>query len=310
MSQLSPLNHRLSESDRHAYLDALGVTQWLPKNQPLNAAELSPPLAHQDKLQEPSAEKAPSAEKEPLVSGAENRPNQLNSEQFHQASEDLESKTPAVNVSATHETPKIEPDNQQPSSSTQAKTQDQDVSPQQSEVKGEQSNEASPQYYLKTVNWTNAVLSEENAKKLLIICRHQIEQPANSFARANSPSQFMTDFINCFNHLMAGFNKEFKVSLAHLSAAGLSEECVALSDAMQTNQPTAVLLLGDETVANLLGEALNVANARSQMHRLADGTPALVSYHPFDLIQNPALKRLAYEDLVLANELLTQEQAS
>lgn len=159
--------------------------------------------------------------------------------------------------------------------------------------------------YLKLVNWTNQNIREENSKKLLIICRHQIDQPANSFARQNSPSQFMLDYINALIGLVAEPSFELRVQLAHLSEAGLSKDSIAMDDVLHDSKPDLVLVLGDETAVHLLDQKADVASLRGRLVSLGKNQKAMVSYHPYSLIKNSGLKPLALDDLtVVANYLL------
>lgn len=161
--------------------------------------------------------------------------------------------------------------------------------------------------YLKMVNWSNQIVKQENAKQLLIICRHQIEQPANSFARTHSPSQFMLDYINALLGLLTGQSFELNIRLAHLSEAGLGENAIAMQDVLQKELPDLVLVLGDETVSHLLGNQTTVASLRGQLINLQSPCSALVSYHPFSLIENPSLKSLAFDDLSMVAEYLIND---
>ena len=164
--------------------------------------------------------------------------------------------------------------------------------------------------YLKLVNWTNQNIREESSKKLLIICRHQIDQPANSFARQNSPSQFMLDYINALIGLVAEPSFELKVQLAHLSEAGLSNESIPMDEVLCDSKPDLVLVLGDETAAHLIDPKADVASLRGRLVSLGQNQKALVSYHPYSLIENSSLKSLALNDLIgLANYLSQNSRA-
>ena len=158
--------------------------------------------------------------------------------------------------------------------------------------------------FLKLVNWTSHKLETENCKTLLIICRHQIDQPANSFATASSPSQFMLDYIQGFQSILGQNSSGINIRLAHLSEAGLGNSSVPMGKVLESTQPDIVLILGDETVAHLFGEDATVANKRGQLIELKNNFEAFVSYHPFSLIENSSLKSLAFDDLInLANYL-------
>ena len=153
-------------------------------------------------------------------------------------------------------------------------------------------------------------MTDAAVKKVMIICRHQIDQPANSFARMNGPSQFMTDYIAALNALLDNSDTQVSIQLAHLSAAGLSADSQPLSEVLSDCQPDLILALGEETINQLFGEELSVASARGKLNSIEERYKVLSSYHPFSLIKNPSLKRLALEDLVLISQLLTNQLSS
>lgn len=162
-------------------------------------------------------------------------------------------------------------------------------------------------HYLKLVNWQNNLLKEEGCKKLLVICRHQIDQPASSFATASSPSQFMLDYINSLLSLLESNDIHIKVELAHLATAGLTEESTPMDKHLSDNSPDLVLVLGDETVKHLLDESLEVSKVRGQLLKYENNQSLMVSYHPYSLITNPAIKSLALEDLKEVSRCLLSE---
>lgn len=150
--------------------------------------------------------------------------------------------------------------------------------------------------YLKMVNWKQDSSAD---KKLLIICRHQKDQPAQSFATANSPSQFMRDYLQAINEQLARTNQlSVQTDLGHLAQAGLSDDSQPMGNLIRQIEPDLILLLGDEGIKPLLNLDSNVADVRGKFHTLQD-KHLLVSYHPYSLIQDPQLKKLALQDLVL-----------
>lgn len=167
-----------------------------------------------------------------------------------------------------------------------------------------------PNRFLKLVSWTNQNIGEQHSKSILIVCRHEIDQPANSFARQNSPSQFMLDYINALIGLVQPLPVELKIQLAHLSEAGLSNDSIPMDKVLVDCKPDLILLLGDETVAHLFGAQVDVASVRGRLLELEQDLKALASYHPYSMIKNPGLKSLAQQDLLnLASYLLHSDRA-
>lgn len=83
-----------------------------------------------------------------------------------------------------------------------------------------------------------------------------------------------------------------------------SEELQACAPFLQGQlaliKPRIVLALGRFAVQALLGSEAPIGRLRGQVHRLADGTPVVVSYHPAYLLRQPQEKARAWEDLCLA----------
>jgi uracil-DNA glycosylase len=65
-------------------------------------------------------------------------------------------------------------------------------------------------------------------------------------------------------------------------------------------QPRMVLLFGRVAAQSLLGTEEPLGKLRGRVHRLADGRPAIVTYHPAYLLRQPQDKTKAWEDLCLA----------
>ena len=161
------LNQSLDESTRQAYLAAMQVVQWEPS---AIEQESQPMLEAQSEKFAPSQAPVEINETANVIAVEK-------SEDMPAETQQQESTINAGEIlSVESDTHKGESNNQPQLSSEETTSQ-----------------EVSTSHYLKMVNWTSTVLSEENASSLLIICRHQVDQPANSFARSNSPSQFMMD---------------------------------------------------------------------------------------------------------------------
>lgn len=83
-----------------------------------------------------------------------------------------------------------------------------------------------------------------------------------------------------------------------------SEELQACAPFLQGQlaliKPKVVLALGRFAVQALLGSEAPIGRLRGQVHRLGDGTPVVVSYHPAYLLRQPQEKARAWEDLCLA----------
>lgn len=65
-------------------------------------------------------------------------------------------------------------------------------------------------------------------------------------------------------------------------------------------KPRVVLALGRYAAQALLNTEAAIGSLRRRVHRLPDGTPVVVSYHPAYLLRQPLEKARAWEDLCLA----------
>lgn len=84
-----------------------------------------------------------------------------------------------------------------------------------------------------------------------------------------------------------------------LPADGL-EPAAGLQQALAALRPAMVLLLGLGAARAVLGSREPLGRLRAGMHRLADGTPAVVSYDPAYLLRAPEAKAAAWADLCRA----------
>lgn len=69
-------------------------------------------------------------------------------------------------------------------------------------------------------------------------------------------------------------------------------------------KPRIVLAMGRFAVQAVLGSEEPIGRLRGKVHRLLDGTPVVVSYHPAYLLRQPTEKAKAWEDLCLAARAL------
>ncbi len=95
-----------------------------------------------------------------------------------------------------------------------------------------------------------------------------------------------------------------------LNSIGLSSEDVCLKSSLspdlpqeiKKNPPQLLLALGS-AVQFLLHQPLHTL--RGKIHDY-NGIPLIVSYHPTELLQHPADKKYAYQDLLRVQQIFTQ----
>jgi DNA polymerase len=82
------------------------------------------------------------------------------------------------------------------------------------------------------------------------------------------------------------------------------EEAVACSGFLQRQvaliQPKIILVVGRIAAQNLLHTDAPLGTLRGRVHRLENGVPVVVTYHPAYLLRSPQEKRKAWADLCLA----------
>jgi len=293
---VSNQSNLISETTRFAYLQAMDVTCWLPKEmEQLNAIQTA---VVKTASQSSKNQLADSQVVENQVVENQAAENQIVEDQI---GEDQIGESQANNIGHSQSSDMTHPPTEQAKAKKHTDSIEPEIENLELKINQQQASNAiqnSPtNQYLKLVNWTNQNLKEQGAKQLLIICRHQVDQPANSFARSNAPSQFMSDYIQALNSFVSSQPFEIKIQLAHLSEAGLGKDSLPMEQVVQEIKPDVALILGDETIAQLSGNSDNVASLRGRLVELGSLPKAIVSYHPFSLIENPALKALALADL-------------
>ncbi|WP_196138443.1 hypothetical protein [Aliikangiella sp. G2MR2-5] len=304
------LPQQLEDSARSQYLEAMGITWWVPKAHP--EADKSIETFIDERAQSNSLEDSDSSSGQKTF-----YPNEVEREDNNSHLSHSESSKPASCIDRDLETKPVigdELDSNCDGQSLLSNTADNlkalesneghlvtgDTGSSKKDTLEDFTTELKLKGYLKLVNWKGGDFA---GKSVMVLCRHDTEQPAQSFARPHGPSQFMSDYLDAFKGMLV--NQEVQFSMGHLAEAGLGENSVLLSDSLSELNPDLVLLLGDEAVKLLLGEQQSLAEYRGRVIQLADTFPTIISYHPYSLISEPSLKRLAYEDLKLAAKVFS-----
>lgn len=259
MNQKSVEFEPLSEAQRLAYLQAMAVPLWVPRDSvDLEQTDVEPVIAEQADVQvKPVEPVLPSSQPESV----RQEPKQVDVVSSESASD---------SIAENH----IDSADRQKNQSFAG--------------------------YLKVVAWRSNPAAE---RKMLVICRHHKDQPAQSFARANSPSLFMADYLRSLDTYLADAGIDLQVQLAHLAEAGIAADSLPMTQKLVEFEPEIILLLGEEGVSHLFGADAQLAELRGQIKQV-NNIQTVVSYHPYSLIKNPALKKLALEDLKLLVNIL------
>ena len=302
----NPVTEPLTEAQRFAYLKAMDVSLWILREDSVEGfSEQTPSSEASNEEVSPAERQADSQAHEAI----ENHPAQrsaISGSQFETGSEvDSESKRETgsqVETSADKAALEEALSSElqvEPAASSTAESID-------SPLVGSNASQSADgkviPHFVKMVPWQSGAPSNDS---LLIVCRHQVDQPAQSFARPSSPSQFMMDYISALQ-TFRDTDDPCHVQLGHLSQAGLGKDCSPLEKVFSDYKPKVTLILGEETVKELFGDKANVADLRGKKVDLSDGRACIISYHPYSLIKNPQLKPLALDDLKLVKALLEQ----
>jgi len=281
---MSPIEQQqLSETERFAYLQAMDIPLWVPRDALDGGQAVEEAEAIQDDV---GGDLSDSNLSDSNIAGG----NESGAFEAGERESDKRniSENLATNPSAAPHSTAVS----SPTSNAQAST---------AADSGESQTSQPVAHYLKMVPWSAGVQSN---RSVLIICRHQTDQPAQSFARPNSPSQFMTDYIQALREFLDEEKDDCFIKMGHLSQAGLGKGCADFAEVLKEVKPKLILVLGDETVKELFGKDSEVADLRGRTLTFEPQYHCIVSYHPFSLIKNPALKKLALEDLKLSASLL------
>jgi hypothetical protein len=287
---------QLDEALRLQYLEALNVTQWVLREEPDLVVNVPQQSESQAQFPQPAHSQQTAESRHTL--------------EFNQAisakNDDLDKvDSTEMEVSNNASSPQLQTNTKDAAQETSDLSDVTNVS--HAKLTAENSTDFTmAQHFLKLVNCS---LNQQAENKILIICRHQKDQPAHSFAKASAPSQFMQDYLGALVGLAKAKNIELNTQLAHLSEAGLGADCQKIETVFTDLKPRMVLMLGDEAVKNTLGPEHSVATTRSQVLSLFGEVPIVVSYHPYTLIKNPQLKKSAFEDLIFVSQMLAQSSA-
>lgn len=291
----------LKAHERMAYLQAMDVTIWEPRSNSLVGSRLTDEQGFESESENELYSLSASGE-----AGLESVHDSSATTEFEQSGSQILS-TISSNVDSLQGT-------ETPADSSQSiaiSTSEEDVylptDRQEIEIDSQagsvqnKSIENNHNRFLKMVNWKS---TNGEAKRLLVICRHQPDQPAQSFAQPGSPSGFMRDYLKALDAFFSNHEGALQVSLAHLTEAGIGSDNEPMSLKLEQLKPDLILLLGDEGVRSLFDSTEQVASFRGRLHQLGE-LSVLVSYHPYTLIKNPPLKKLAQEDLSLLVKVLS-----
>ena len=90
------------------------------------------------------------------------------------------------------------------------------------------------------------------------------------------------------------------------------EEAAACSAFLQRQieliQPKVVLAVGRIAAQNLLHSDVPIGKLRGHVHRLENGLPLVVTYHPAYLLRSPLEKRKSWSDLCLARQVMQESE--
>ena len=127
-----------------------------------------------------------------------------------------------------------------------------------------------------------------------------LETPTPDEPRAGEAGDLL---LNMLRAMQLADKPRVLVAPVRRAQATAQENQDRLAQVLQHTQPVVVLALGLGAARAVLGGSEPLGRLRSSEHRLADGTPLVVSYAPADLLRQKSAKRDAWADLQRAMAL-------
>lgn len=127
-----------------------------------------------------------------------------------------------------------------------------------------------------------------------------LETPTPDAPRAGEAGDLL---LNMLRAMQLADNPRVFVAPVRRAPAMAQENEERLAQAVQQVQPVVVLALGLGAARAVLGGSEPLGRLRVSEHRLAGGTPLVVSYAPADLLRQKSAKRDAWADLQRAMAL-------
>ncbi|MCO7225379.1 hypothetical protein [Pleionea sp. CnH1-48] len=140
-----------------------------------------------------------------------------------------------------------------------------------------------------------------------VLCRHEVGQPAGSFVNHGRPSKTLANLLNAIEYFVTeAVEEDYSESLfyAQVTGAGLSDASQAVAPLLEEHPPKALLLMGAATANQLTGEERSLEEWQSRQWTLADSTPFIVTYHPYDIYQSPLLKKHLMSELEMLRSMI------
>ncbi|MEE4245106.1 MAG: hypothetical protein V2I33_06830 [Kangiellaceae bacterium] len=275
----------MEEQQRLAYLQAMGITQWTLRGQEAIGEQplVQAPLAQESSVQVSVVQEATLNQQETAVDVKRVRSSNDNLEQSSAA----EPRDNSVAVDG-------------PAISPTAVAAEPDLS------KSAETSVASTQRNSKYLVLPNNRQWQE--RPIAILCRHS-GQPAESFYHRQRPSKTVANISQALVALAEdmGQNIESQINFALVADTALSEQARSLDDVKQSCQPQAFLVMGEAAANQLLEEQRSFAEWQLKTWKTKQDIPFVVTYHPFDIFNNPSVKQVVQQDLIRLLSLLSND---
>lgn len=145
---------------------------------------------------------------------------------------------------------------------------------------------------------------------LTLVCRHEAGQPSESYILRGNPSKTVANLLKALNVFMTGeVGVELlnATNLAQLASTPLSDSARETSVTLRDNSPKALLVMGASTANHLLNENRTMGEWQVKTWRTPEDIPVVITYHPYEIYQSPILKKQVMQDLITLSHYLRDE---
>ncbi len=154
---------------------------------------------------------------------------------------------------------------------------------------------------------------------ILLLCLHQPEYSIHSYLKNGYPSKLLAGFKQCITYLysqQSALSTSKKSTLtaqaippplittAQLTQTSLNKEAYHANDYFTQNKPSLLFLFGEKTANHLTQTQQSLPEWQGKLWHYCETIPFVVYPHPFELQQNPKLKKQVLQDLLRMQQSL------
>ncbi len=293
-------------SDTHAYLQAMDITWWVPRQSDSDSVVRS--------------DKAQNEQSKEEVRGV--------STNALESSESIEPISPVEPVTSIESANRVEPEKQAERPFEPLHPVEQAAEPQPGHPEPPTDKPRRPLNDLTETEVPSTTITQDKAANqsqgylvlpsgrrwisgaLTVVCRHEAGQPSESYILRGNPSKTVANLLKALNVFMTGeVGVELlnAANLAQLASTSLSDRARETSDTLRQESPKALLVMGASTANHLFNENKTMGEWQVKTWRTPEDIPVVVTYHPYEIYQSPILKKQVMQDLITLSHYLRDE---